>query len=203
MLRRSASDCYAIGEQVAAQNGGTLAKAAPSTQGGQPVCVIVVLVPGKDGTAPAPRATCGSAELTFRRCFPGSGFGLYLQSIGKLECDSMRILVVEDDKDLNRQLSDALADAGYVGRSCFRRRGRAFSRRHRALRRRRARHRPAADGRHQRGRALAPCRPQDAGPDSDGARSLERQGLPASMPAPTTMSPSPSTSRKFWRASAR
>ena len=26
----------------------------------------------------------------------------------------MRILVVEDDKDLNRQLSDALADAGYV-----------------------------------------------------------------------------------------
>ncbi|MGO4837273.1 response regulator transcription factor, partial [Rhizobiaceae sp. 2RAB30] len=26
----------------------------------------------------------------------------------------MRILVVEDDKDLNRQLADALADAGYV-----------------------------------------------------------------------------------------
>ena len=26
----------------------------------------------------------------------------------------MRILVVEDDKDLNRQLSDALVDAGYV-----------------------------------------------------------------------------------------
>ena len=47
-----ASDCYAIGEQVAAQNGGTLAKASPSTQGGQPVCVIVVLVPGKDGQRP-------------------------------------------------------------------------------------------------------------------------------------------------------
>jgi hypothetical protein len=46
------SDCYAIGEQVAAQNGGTLAKASPSTQGGQPVCVIVVLVPGKDGQRP-------------------------------------------------------------------------------------------------------------------------------------------------------
>jgi hypothetical protein len=46
------SDCYAIGEQVAAQNGGTLARASPSTQGGQPVCVIVVLVPGKDGERP-------------------------------------------------------------------------------------------------------------------------------------------------------
>ncbi len=47
-----ASDCYAIGEQVAAQYGGTLAKASQSTQGGQPVCVIVVLVPGKDGQRP-------------------------------------------------------------------------------------------------------------------------------------------------------
>jgi hypothetical protein len=46
------SDCYAIGEQIAAQNGGTLARAAPSTQGGQPVCVIVILVPGKDGERP-------------------------------------------------------------------------------------------------------------------------------------------------------
>jgi hypothetical protein len=46
------SDCYAVGEQVAAQNGGTLAKASPSTQGGRPVCVIVVLVPGKDGQRP-------------------------------------------------------------------------------------------------------------------------------------------------------
>ena len=26
----------------------------------------------------------------------------------------MRILVVEDDKDLNRQIADSLADAGYV-----------------------------------------------------------------------------------------
>lgn len=47
-----ASDCYAVGEQVAAQYGGTLAKASQSTQGGQPVCVIVVLVPGKDGQRP-------------------------------------------------------------------------------------------------------------------------------------------------------
>ena len=52
VVQAAASDCYAIGEQVAAQNGGTLAKAAPSTQGGQPVCVVVVLVPGKDGQRP-------------------------------------------------------------------------------------------------------------------------------------------------------
>ncbi|RWL42680.1 MAG: hypothetical protein EOR60_24310 [Mesorhizobium sp.] len=47
-----AGDCYAIGQQVAAQNGGTLAKASQATRGGQQVCVIVVLVPGKDGQRP-------------------------------------------------------------------------------------------------------------------------------------------------------
>jgi hypothetical protein len=47
-----ASDCYAVGQQVAAQKGGTLAKASQSTRGGQTVCVIVVLVPGKDGERP-------------------------------------------------------------------------------------------------------------------------------------------------------
>jgi hypothetical protein len=45
-------DCYSIGQQVAAQNGGTLAKASQGTQGGRPVCRIVVLVPGKDGQRP-------------------------------------------------------------------------------------------------------------------------------------------------------
>ncbi|WP_026060396.1 hypothetical protein [Pseudaminobacter salicylatoxidans] len=48
----AAADCYAIGQRVASQNGGTLARASASTQGGQPVCVIVVLVPGKDGQRP-------------------------------------------------------------------------------------------------------------------------------------------------------
>lgn len=48
----TAADCYAIGQQVAQQNGGTLAKASQSTRGGQPVCVIVVLVPGKEGQRP-------------------------------------------------------------------------------------------------------------------------------------------------------
>ena len=47
-----ADDCYAVGQQVAAQNGGTLAKASQATRGGQAVCVIVVLVPGKDGERP-------------------------------------------------------------------------------------------------------------------------------------------------------
>lgn len=48
----AAGDCYAIGQQVAQQNGGTLAKASQATRGGQQVCVIVVLVPGKDGQRP-------------------------------------------------------------------------------------------------------------------------------------------------------
>lgn len=48
----AAGDCYAVGQQVAAENGGTLARASQSDQGGQPVCVIVVLVPGKDGKRP-------------------------------------------------------------------------------------------------------------------------------------------------------
>lgn len=46
------SDCYSIGQRVAAENGGTLAKASQADQGGQPVCIIVVLTPGKDGKRP-------------------------------------------------------------------------------------------------------------------------------------------------------
>jgi hypothetical protein len=51
-IQLAAADCYAIGEQVAAQYGGTLAKASASNRGGQTVCHIVVLVPGKDGQRP-------------------------------------------------------------------------------------------------------------------------------------------------------
>ncbi len=47
-----AGDCYAIGQQVAAQKGGQLAAARAATKGGQSVCVIVVLVPGKNGQRP-------------------------------------------------------------------------------------------------------------------------------------------------------
>lgn len=48
----AAADCYAIGQQVAAENGGTLARASPATQGGQAVCRIVVLLPAKPGERP-------------------------------------------------------------------------------------------------------------------------------------------------------
>jgi len=46
------ADCYSVGQQVAAQNGGQLAKATEATQDGRRVCVVVVLVPGKDGQRP-------------------------------------------------------------------------------------------------------------------------------------------------------
>ncbi|HEY5819286.1 MAG TPA: hypothetical protein VIU14_12990 [Mesorhizobium sp.] len=46
------ADCYSIGQQIAAENGGTLARASASNQGGREVCVIVVLVPGKNGQRP-------------------------------------------------------------------------------------------------------------------------------------------------------
>ena len=94
----------------------------------------------------------------------------------------MRLLVVEDDPDLNRQLATALTDAGYVV-------DRAFD---------------GEEG-HYLGESepydavildiglpkmdgisvlesLAARRPRHAGPDPHGARSLERQGAKASMP---------------------
>lgn len=47
-----ATDCYAIGMQEAAREGGQLARATPETRGGQTVCVIVILMPAKDGQRP-------------------------------------------------------------------------------------------------------------------------------------------------------
>ena len=47
-----AGDCMAIGQRVAASQGGELARATPSTQNGREVCIVVVLVPGKDGERP-------------------------------------------------------------------------------------------------------------------------------------------------------
>ncbi|WP_183430024.1 MULTISPECIES: hypothetical protein [Phyllobacteriaceae] len=52
LLTRVAGDCVAIGQQVASQQGGTLAKATPAVQNGRDVCVVVVLVPGRDGERP-------------------------------------------------------------------------------------------------------------------------------------------------------
>ncbi|MFD1197632.1 hypothetical protein ACFQ3K_04730 [Brucella gallinifaecis] len=51
-LVAAAADCAAIGERVAASQGGQLAKSTPSTQNGRAVCVVVVLVPGRDGERP-------------------------------------------------------------------------------------------------------------------------------------------------------
>lgn len=49
---RASGDCYAIGQSLAAQNGGTLARADSVNEGGQEVCKIVVLVPARDGKHP-------------------------------------------------------------------------------------------------------------------------------------------------------
>lgn len=48
----AAGDCYAIGQSVAAQNGGTLAAARAAKRGGRSVCIVVVLIPGKNGQRP-------------------------------------------------------------------------------------------------------------------------------------------------------
>ncbi|MEP7456802.1 hypothetical protein [Phyllobacterium sp. SB3] len=47
-----AADCSAVGQQVADAQGGTLARATSVVQNGKEVCVVVVLVPGKDGERP-------------------------------------------------------------------------------------------------------------------------------------------------------
>ncbi|MFZ1773468.1 MAG: hypothetical protein WAT78_05870 [Rhizobiaceae bacterium] len=47
-----AADCHAVGEQVAAENGGRLAKATAEQRDGQPVCVVVVLKPAENGGRP-------------------------------------------------------------------------------------------------------------------------------------------------------
>ena len=48
----AAADCYAVGQQVAAQKGGELYGANAANRGGQEVCVVVVLVPGTNGKPP-------------------------------------------------------------------------------------------------------------------------------------------------------
>ena len=45
-------DCYLIGENLARQEGGELAKAVPVTQDGQAVCRIVILLPANEGEPP-------------------------------------------------------------------------------------------------------------------------------------------------------
>jgi hypothetical protein len=47
-----AADCYAVGEQQAAEQGGTLATASDAVKNGQPVCRVIVVVPGQNGERP-------------------------------------------------------------------------------------------------------------------------------------------------------
>ncbi len=45
-------DCFALGQDKAAELGGTLAKAKPDMDGGTPVCRLVIVVPGQNGERP-------------------------------------------------------------------------------------------------------------------------------------------------------
>jgi hypothetical protein len=49
---KAASDCYAVAQQMAAQEGGQVVSVSTENRGGQMVCVIVVLVPGQAGERP-------------------------------------------------------------------------------------------------------------------------------------------------------
>ena len=52
IARAVEADCFAVGEDKAAELGGTLAKAKPDTEGGAPVCRLVIVVPGAEGERP-------------------------------------------------------------------------------------------------------------------------------------------------------
>lgn len=47
-----AADCAEIGKRVANEQGGTLARATLETQNGSNVCVVVVVIPARDGEKP-------------------------------------------------------------------------------------------------------------------------------------------------------
>lgn len=51
-MRVASADCYAVGQRIASQQGGTLAAAQAASRGGRQVCVIVVLIPGEGGQRP-------------------------------------------------------------------------------------------------------------------------------------------------------
>lgn len=51
-LIAASADCAIVGERVAASQGGQLAKATSAVQNGRPMCVIVVLIPGREGERP-------------------------------------------------------------------------------------------------------------------------------------------------------
>jgi hypothetical protein len=48
----ASADCYAIGQQIATREGGTLYNASAETRGGQRVCILVIVKPGGPGERP-------------------------------------------------------------------------------------------------------------------------------------------------------
>jgi len=46
------TDCTSAGQRVAAEQGGQLSKATQVSQKGRDMCVVVVIVPGKNGEKP-------------------------------------------------------------------------------------------------------------------------------------------------------
>ena len=52
VLVAAQANCNAVGQEIAQRNGGTLAKASLEQRGGKAVCVIVVLIPARDGQRP-------------------------------------------------------------------------------------------------------------------------------------------------------
>ena len=52
MVIQVGANCYAVGQKLASQKGGTLMQASAEKQGDKTVCHIVVRVPGSDGKRP-------------------------------------------------------------------------------------------------------------------------------------------------------
>lgn len=48
----SSPDCNSVGEEVAAQKSGFLARSTSLTQDGRKMCIVVVMIPASDGQRP-------------------------------------------------------------------------------------------------------------------------------------------------------
>ena len=51
-FHNASAECYAIGQQIATREGGTLYNATAGTRGGQAVCIVVIVKPGGPGQRP-------------------------------------------------------------------------------------------------------------------------------------------------------
>jgi len=48
----AAADCTAIGRRIATEQGGQLTKTVPVVQNGRNICVVIIIVPGRNGEKP-------------------------------------------------------------------------------------------------------------------------------------------------------